>query len=88
MKIQYKSLLASVDKLPPGVCSIECTQTHVLLVFSGDLSINGRKVQNTIPTILPSGRIYLLETRCATMLAVIKIPKITSFQVGDFRIGV
>lgn len=88
MKISYKSFNLNISELPPGASTLHTELPHVLVVLSGDLTINGRRVRNSVPTILPRNRDYTLQTTCSTIVGVMAIPIITSFQLGDFRIGV
>lgn len=88
MKISYKSFQLTINELPCGVSTLHSELAHVLVVVSGHLLINGRQVRNSFPTILPRNRDYTLQTLCPTVVGVMAIPSITSFQIGDFRIGV
>lgn len=89
MKISYKAFELNINELPPGVSTLHLAElAHVLVVFSGHLAINGRRVTNSFPTLLPRNREYVFQTLCPTIVGVMAIPTIRSFQIGDFRIGV
>lgn len=87
MRIQYRSLLAEVSRLPKGTSSIDCALPTLLTVFSGALSVNGKNVRNGSFILLPANRSYILQTECRSTVAIVTLPKITSFQVGEFKVG-